>query len=113
MTPKAYLNACLLTAAFSLAGCAGMVLDGGLIIAHEKIEKGEYHDALSHLASAELSSKLTTDIRAEIYWLRGQCYEGLKDIPSAIGVYKFLIDHHRLSPYAYQAKERVKALEKK
>ena len=97
--------------ALSLAGCA-TAQKGAMIGAYSDIKKSKFQEALSELSQAESYLKPSPALQAEISFLRGQCYEGLKRIPEAIGSYKYLVATFPESIYAYQAKERIQVLEK-
>jgi tetratricopeptide (TPR) repeat protein len=84
-----------------------------MVSALSKISKGEYERALKELSYAEKYKEPTPDLRAEILYLRAICYEGLGRYDDAIGILKYLIDKFPDSSYAYQAKERLRGIERK
>lgn len=100
------------SAILCLAGCA-TAQKGAMIGAYSDIKKAKFQEALGSLSEAESYVKPSPALQAEISFLRGQCYEGLKRIPEAIGSYKYLVATFPESIYAYQAKERLLALEAK
>ena len=111
MKPASYyfiIVACLV----SLAGCA-TAQKGAMSRAYSGIKKGEYEFALKRLSDAENYVEPTPQLMAEITYLRAVCYEGLERYGDAIGALKFLIDKYPDTSYAYQAKEKLKGLEKR
>jgi tetratricopeptide (TPR) repeat protein len=96
----------------ALAGCAS-AQRGAMSRAHSGIEKGEYEFALKRLSQAEKYVDPTPDLKAEIVYLRATCYEGLERYSEAIGALKYLIDKFPDTSYAYQAKEKLRKLEKR
>jgi outer membrane protein assembly factor BamD (BamD/ComL family) len=96
----------------SLTGCA-TAQKGAMLGAYSDIRKAKFQEALGELSAAENYIKPSPALQAEIAFLKGQCYEGLNKIPEAIGSYKYLVAIFPESIYAYQAKERLQALEAK
>jgi len=74
---------------------------------------GRYDSALARLSAAEKYVAPTPELQAEIAFLRGKSYEGLKRLPEAIGSYKYVAATFPQSIYAFQATERLKELEVK
>ena len=105
-----YIAICVCIVA--LAGCA-LAQRGEMLRAHSGIEKGEYEFALKRLSAAEKYEESTPDLKAEIVYLRATCYEGLERYGEAIGALKYLIDKFPDTSYAYQAKEKLRKLEKR
>jgi len=105
-----YIAICICVVA--LAGCAS-AQRGAMSRAHSGIEKGEYEFALKRLSEAEKYVEPTPDLKAEIVYLRATCYEGLERYSEAIGALKYLIDKFSDTSYAYQAKEKLRKLEKR
>ena len=100
------------TCIVALAGCAS-AQRGAMLRAHSGIEKGKYEFALKRLSDAEKYVEPTPDLKAEIVYLRASCYEGLERYSEAIGSLKYLMDKFPDSSYAYQAKEKLRELEKR
>ena len=96
----------------ALAGCAS-AQRGAMSRAHSGIEKGEYEFALKRLSEAEKYVNPTPDLKAEIVYLRATCYEGLERYSEAIGALRYLIDKLPDTSYAYQAKEKLREIEKR
>ena len=99
----------LVLATLFATGCA-TAQKGAMIRAYSSIKDSQYHAALSRLSEAEKLTPPTTALMAEIAFLRGQCYEGLRRLPEAIGSYRYLVATFPESIYAYQAAERLKEL---
>jgi len=76
-------------------------------------KEGEYKFALEMLSSAEQHKESTPDLKAEIVYLRATCYEGLERYDEAIGAFRYLVDKLPNTSYAYQAKEKLRRLEKR
>ena len=101
---------CLSAAAF--LGCATTLQKGAMDVAYSRISKGQYERALQELSYAEGYKEPTPDLRAEIFYLKAICYEGLGRYNDAIGLLKYVIDKFPDSSYAYQAKERLRGIER-
>ena len=110
---KIFFLAEICLCAIIFLGCATTVQKGAMDLAHSRISKGEYERALKELYYAEGYKEPTPDLKAEIVYLRAICYEGLGRYDDAIGALKYLIDKFPDSSYAYQAKERLRAIERK
>ncbi|MBI4524996.1 MAG: tetratricopeptide repeat protein [Deltaproteobacteria bacterium] len=99
--------------AAALVVCAACVMaqNGPLSRAQRALEEGDYKEALTHLLAAERYTEPTQDQKAEIIFLRARSYEGLKDSPEAIRLYRHLISTFPDSSYASAAREKLKKLE--
>jgi len=82
-----------------------------MIRAYSAIQDGRYEAALARLSEAERYTAPSPALEAEIAFLRGKSYEGLKRLPEAIGSYRYLVVTYPDSIYAFQAQERLKAIE--
>jgi len=102
------ISLCIVT----ILGCA-TAQKGAMSRAYSGIEKGEFEFALKRLSKAEKYVEPTPDLQAEIVYLRAACYEGLKRYSEAIEALKYLKDKFPDTNYAYQAKEKLKRLEKR
>jgi outer membrane protein assembly factor BamD (BamD/ComL family) len=95
-----------------IMGCATTAQEGAIIGAYSMIDKGKYDSALKKLSHAEKYKEPTPQMMAEITYLKAVCYEGLNKPEDAIGTLKYLLDKFPDSTYAYQAREKLKKLEK-
>jgi hypothetical protein len=91
-------------------GCA-FTREVSIIRAYNALEEGNYEAALTRLSTAERHAGLSNDLKAEVAFLRARSYEGLQDIPEAIGLYRHLVAVFPDSPYSWAAKEKLKQLE--
>jgi tetratricopeptide (TPR) repeat protein len=80
--------------------------------AHRAIKSGRFDDALARLSAAEKYADPSPELQAEITYLRGRAYEGMKRIGDAIGCYRYIVVKFPQSVYAYQSRERLKELDK-
>jgi tetratricopeptide (TPR) repeat protein len=94
-------------------GCATTIQKGALIRARSGISDGKYEFALKRLSEAESYADTTPELKAEIIYLRAICYEGLGRHDDARGALKYLVDRLPDSSYAYQAKEKLRTIERK
>jgi TonB family protein len=94
-----------------LGGCT-LAEQGAMLNAYQSIDRGDYRSALKDLAAAGRYIELTAEQRAEIAFLKGKCYEGLNDVPSAIGMYRYIVATFLNSQYSYQAQQRLEFLAK-
>jgi len=94
-----------------LCGCT-LAEQGAMLQSYNSIDRGDYHIALKELAMAGRYVELTPDQKAEISFLKAKCYEGLKDIPAAIGMYRYIVATFFNSQYSYQAQQRLEVLAK-
>lgn len=81
--------------------------------AYSALHDGRYESALKRLSEAEKFVPPTPELQAEISFLRGQSYEGMKRLPEAIGCYKYVAATFPQTVYAFQATERLKTLDVK
>jgi outer membrane protein assembly factor BamD (BamD/ComL family) len=93
-----------------VAGCA-TAQKGAMGRAYSAIKDGRYESALARLSEAEKYVPPTPELQAEISFMRGKSYEGMKNIPEAIGSYRYVVETFPKSIYAFQAKERLKVLD--
>lgn len=107
-----YLYLILVSAALLLSGCA-LAQTGALARAYSAIKDGRYDSALIRLSEAEKYATPTPALQAEIGYLRGRSYEGLKRVPEAVGSYRYVVATFPDTEFAFQAKERLKELEQK
>ncbi len=105
-----YFHIILAFAAILSGGCA-TAQRGAMSRAYKAIKDGRYDAAIARLSEAEKYVTPTPALQAEIAFLRGQSYEGLKRVPDAVGCYRYLVATYPESIYAYQAEERIEALE--
>lgn len=96
----------LLVAAALLAGCAS-AQRGAMLRAYSAIGEGRYEDALKRLHAAESYVDPSPALMAEIKFLQARSYDGMKQVPEAIGAYRYVIATYPQSIYAYQAKARL------
>jgi hypothetical protein len=111
MRNKAGFILCLCTAlsvGISLTGCAS-AQHGAMLRAHSGIEKGKYAFSLKRLADAEKYTEPTPELKAEICYLKGVCYEGMGMSADAKAMFKYAVDHYPDSQYGYRAKEKLLA----
>lgn len=104
-----YILICICIA--SIMGCA-TAQKGAILNAYSSIDKGKYDSALKTLSHAEKYTDTTPQMMAEIIYLKAACYEGLNKPEDAIGILKYLLDKFPDSNYSYQAREKLKKLEK-
>lgn len=94
-----------------LAGC-GTAQRGAMLRAYSAIKQRRYDDALVRLSEAEQYQEPTPELRAEIAFLRARSYEGLNRLSDAAALYRYLVAVFPQSPYSYQARERLRVLDK-
>jgi len=94
-----------------LIGC-GITQRGAITRAYSAIGEGRYDAALARLSEAEGYLEPTPELRAEITFLRARSYEGLQRTSDAVALYRYLVATFPESSYGYQARERLKQLEK-
>lgn len=95
-----------------LAGCS-LARMGALGEARQAMRKGECAKAISKAADASDYGTPSPSQEAEILFIRAYCAERMKDTADAVGLYRFLKDHHSETAYGYQATEHLRALERK
>jgi hypothetical protein len=101
----------LLVATLALCNGCALPREVTLIRAYNALEEGNYEAALTRLSLAERYPGLSNELKAEVAFLRARSYEGLQDIPEAIGLYRYLVTVFPDSPYSWAAKEKLKWLE--
>lgn len=102
--------AILLSLVLIVAGCA-TAQKGAMGRAYSAIKDGRFESALARLSDAEKYVPPSPELQAEISFLRGQSYEGMKRTPEAIGSYRYIVGTFPKSIYAFQAIERLKVLD--
>jgi len=103
----------VIAATFLLAGCMGTAQKGALLRANNMIAKGKYESALTRLSEAQKYKTPTSELQAEIAFLRAKCHGGMKRTSDAVGIYKYIVSQFPNSTYGFQAAERLKQLDPK
>jgi outer membrane protein assembly factor BamD (BamD/ComL family) len=101
----------LLLATFALCSGCAVTREISILRAYKALEEANYEAALTRLSAAERRAGLSSELQAEVAFLRAKSYEGLQDIPEAIGLYRYLVAAFPNSPYSWAAKEKLKWLE--
>jgi outer membrane protein assembly factor BamD (BamD/ComL family) len=101
----------LLLAAVALGGGCALSTEVSLRRAYHAMESGNYEAALSRLSAAERYAGASSELKAEIAFLRAKSYEGLQDVPEAVGLYRYLVAAFPDSPYAWAAREKLQMFE--
>ena len=87
-----------------------MVQDGAMIRAYGAINAGRYDAALARLSEAERARPPLDELKAEINYLRGRCFQSSGRLSEAVGSYRYVVDTYPASPFAYQAQEQLKEI---
>lgn len=95
----------------TVAGCMSMAQKGAMNLGYKAMDHHNYEDALRKFSQAEKYREATPAMEAEIMFQRGRCYEALGHRGDALGVYRFLVQKHADTSWAFQAKERLAELE--
>jgi hypothetical protein len=93
-----------------ITGCA-TAQRGAMNRAYSGIENKEYEFSLKRLSEAESYVEPEPELKAQISYLKGICYEGLYKNLEAKGIYKFIINTFPNSQYSYMARERLNSIE--
>jgi outer membrane protein assembly factor BamD (BamD/ComL family) len=101
----------LLLAIFALSSGCAVTREISMFRAYKALEAADYEAALTRLSAAERLAPLSSELQAEVAFLRAKSYEGLQDIPEAIGLYRYLVASFPESPYSWAAKEKLQWLE--
>jgi outer membrane protein assembly factor BamD (BamD/ComL family) len=101
----------LLVATVALCNGCTLSREVSIIRAYNALEQGNYEAALTRLSAAERYASLSDELKAEVAFLRARSYEGLQDMPEAIGLYRYLVAVFPDSPYSWAAKEKLRQLE--
>ena len=88
----------------------GTAQRGAIGRAYSAISDARFDSALARLSEAEKYVPPSPEMQAEIAFLRGKSYEGLRRLPEAIGCYKYIVATFPNSMDAFQATERLKQL---
>jgi hypothetical protein len=107
---KSYYLLGLIFALVLITGCA-TAQRGAMSRAYSGIENKEYEFALKRLYEAESYVEPEPELKAQISYLKGICYEGLLKNLEAKGIYKFIINKFPHSQYSYMARERLNSIE--
>jgi hypothetical protein len=93
-----------------LTGCA-TAQRGAMVRARDAVQQERYQDAFFRLRDAETYTTPSASLQAEILYLRGRCLEGMGRASEAAGTYRYLLETHPRTVYAFQAMERLKLME--
>jgi Flp pilus assembly protein TadD len=108
-TPTVVGLALVMVATF---GCA-TAQKGNVMRAQFAAEKGHYQYALNRLNEAEHLIEPAPQVKAEIVYLKGVCYEGLGRYADARGSFQFVAEQFPNTEFGYQAKEKLSIEAKK
>jgi tetratricopeptide (TPR) repeat protein len=102
-TPTILGLALVLVAGF---GCAS-AQKGNVMRAQFAAEKGHYQYALNRLNEAEHLIEPAPQVKAEIVYLKGVCYQGLGRNADARGSFQYVAEQFPNTEFGYQAKEKL------
>ena len=106
------LNLFLPVTLLMLISCAS-AQRGAIGGSYSLIDKGEYYEALRKLSRAEHYEDSTPEVKAEIFYLKARCYEGLRSFEEAKALYEHIIKDLPDSSYSLLANARLKTLKKR
>jgi tetratricopeptide (TPR) repeat protein len=101
----------LLTCSLLCLGCAA-ARSGQLDIALDRYMSGEYAGAIRAADGALSTGTPSDEDRARANLIKAQSYDELGERDSALGLYQYLVDTFPQSPQAYQARHRIRQLER-
>ena len=97
----------ILSLSILLCACAAQVQKGAVQLAYSNFEDRDYEDTLKYINQAENARTTSTELKAELIYLKAQTYEKMGSYDQAISLYKYLVEQHYKSQYAYLAKEKL------
>lgn len=101
----------ILTLATLVAGCGSRsAMDHHLDAAYRQYEAGNCQRTILELSLAERYSRPRDNLQPEISMLRGQCLERQGLFVDAAQTYRFIIERHPASEYAYRSHARLETL---
>lgn len=101
----------LLLSVLAISGCTRWSLDKALDRAYLAYQNGDCQRVMVELSRAERLSRSRKYLQPEISLLRGQCLERQKQFIDAAQTYRFILQNHAGTEYAYRADARLKTLQ--
>jgi hypothetical protein len=97
----------LLVATLSLGACASLIQTASISEAYKHYESQQYDRTLELITQAESAEALSTEMKAELTYLKAMTYEELGEGETANTLYEYLVQEHSNSPYGYMAVKKL------
>ncbi|MEL7538831.1 MAG: hypothetical protein AAFM91_17425 [Pseudomonadota bacterium] len=97
----------LTSVALFLTGCAGVIQTGFTSEAYDHFSDGNYEEVLVSISNADSIHETTPELKAELVYLKARTYEAMGQFATARALYKYLVEQHSQSQYAYLAAGRL------
>lgn len=91
-----------------VTGCTSFAQTASIEKAYEQYETQDYEDTLELIIRAENVKETTSEMKAELTYLKAQTYEKLGQPEKAATLYEYLKDQHADSQYGYLAIKKLK-----
>lgn len=97
----------LLTLTLFVTACAGMIQSTSITEAYKKYELQEFERTLELITRAENAKETTSEMKAELTYLKAQTHESLGQQKIANTLYEYLAEEHKDSQYGYLASKKL------
>lgn len=91
-----------------VAGCSSMIQSASITEAYKKYEIQDYDNTLELITRAENINETTSEMKAELTYLKAQAHEGLGHYDVANTLYEYLAKQHQDSQYGFLASKKLK-----
>ena len=91
----------------ALAACAGTMQTASVLEAYKKYDREDYQQTLVLIKRAENAKETSSEMKAELTYLKAQTYEKLGDPDKAETLYQYLSEQHGSSQYGYFATKKL------
>ena len=97
----------LMTLTLFVAACASMIQSASISEAYKKYELQEFERTLELITRAENAKETTSEMKAELTYLKAQTHESLGQQKIANTLYEYLAEEHKDSQYGYLASNKL------
>ena len=97
----------LLPVILALFACAGLMQSTSVMEAYKKYDAEKYQDTLELIVRAENAKAMSSDMQAELAYLKARTHEKLGQQQVANTLYDYLIAEHGSTQYGYLARAKM------